>query len=140
MARPAKTRARLRHAAGAAVLTLGLACAVPATASAPLATGFGLAPASGRPFLRLQAAPGHVVRGAVKVRNLSGHVRTIRLQASELVNALGGGASFRHPRAGSAARWLHLEADTVRLAPHAARVVRFTADVPTHVDAPTTRA
>jgi hypothetical protein len=124
-----------RTGARASLVALALAAsaAVPAAAVARVSVGspaFGLSAAGTAGALRLRGAPGHVVRGAVSVRDLSSHPVTVVLQPADIQNATNGNADYVTTTLSRAGRWLHLDAARVRLAPHEVRRVAFTVSIP----------
>lgn len=80
--------------------------------------------------MRLHGSPGQILRGAVRVRDLSGHPVTVILQPADIQNASNGNADYVTTQLSETGRWLHLAALTVRLAAHAARLVTFTVTIP----------
>jgi hypothetical protein len=128
---------RIHRHAGALALMVSLAlaapAAAPAAATAPAAAKpptFSLSTAGTSGAPRLQAVPGQVVGGAVRVRNLSSHPVTVVLQPADIGNAVNGGADFLTTALSQNGRWLHLDATSVHLAPHAAQQVAFTVSIP----------
>lgn len=105
------------------------ALAAPAPAAAKAAT-FALSAAGQSGALRLRAAPGRTVRGAVRVRNVSSRAIVLRLQPADIANATNGNADYITTRRSAAGRWVHLAATTVRLAPKASRKVPFSVRIP----------
>jgi len=110
--------------------------APPSTAKAPATTAPAKAPAfalsadhpSGA--LRLRGAPGRVLHGAVRVRNVSRRNVSVRLQAADVRNAVNGNADYATTGLSQAGRWLSLSATTVRLTPGASRRIAFAVRVP----------
>ncbi|MDP1848517.1 MAG: hypothetical protein Q8K79_12060 [Solirubrobacteraceae bacterium] len=117
-----------------ASLALAAFAAAPASAApapvAPTAATFGLSVAGQSGALRLRSAPGRTVRGAVRVRNLSGRPVVLRLQPADIANATNGNADYVTTRRSAAGRWVRLAATTVRLAPKASRKVPFSVRIP----------
>ena len=116
-----------------AALALAATAATPATAAAPPASkpaAFALSPLGGTGALRLRGTPGRLLRGTVRVRNLTGHPVTVRLRAADIRNAANGNADYVTTGLSQTGRWLHLTASTVHLAAHTARHVAFTVSIP----------
>jgi len=116
-----------------ATLALAATAAAPASATAPGSpqpATFALSPAGSTGALLLPGAPGSVLRGAVRVRNVTRHPITVDLQPADIQNASNGNADYVTSRLSRAGRWLQLAATTVRLAPHTAREVAFTVSIP----------
>lgn len=130
----AMTTSRLRAGAVALLAALALAATAAAPASAmaipsPKPTfalsAFGTAGAQ-----LLHGSPGRVLRGAVRVRNVSGHAVTVILQPADIQNASNGNADYVTTPLSQAGRWLRIAATTIRLEAHASRQVAFTVSVP----------
>jgi hypothetical protein len=121
-----------RRAAVACTLALAALAATPATGSAATPTdgGLSIAPASGAPTFVFDAAPGRVVRGAVRVSNRGSKTRVVRLQAVDMATADTGGAIYGDRAPSNNGRWLTLSAHDVELAPGTWRLVRFSARIP----------
>jgi len=66
----------------------------------------------------------------VRVRNVSSHSVTVVLQPADIKTAVNGNADYATSRLSQTGLWLHLDAASVRLAPHAARLVPFTVSIP----------
>src|SRR5450755_2205999 len=137
MAMRPTTISKIHRRVGALAVMVSLAlaapAAAPAAATAPAAAKpptFSLSAASTSGALRLHGAPGQVLGGAVRLRNLSSHPVTVVLQPADIGNAVHGGANFLTTALSQSSRWLHLDAASVRLAPHAARQVAFTVSIP----------
>jgi len=121
---------RSRRLAGAVAAALAVALVAAAPAAAAPSGGLSIAAEGTGGGLRLDGEPGGMVRGAVRVSNLSRRAMTVRLQAADIGNAANGGADFRTGTLARAGRWLTLSANEVRLAPRSSRRVGFTARVP----------
>jgi hypothetical protein len=114
-----------------AALALAAPAAAPASATAPPSSTpatFALYPVG--PAGVLRGAPGRVLRGAVRVRNVSGRRITVVLQRADIRTASNGNADYITQKLSQTGRWLHLGAATVRLAPRALREIPFTVSVP----------
>jgi hypothetical protein len=133
---PAMTAtSRLDAVAVALLASLAFAATAAAPASATAApsftpTAFALSPASPTGSLRLRGIPGRVLRGAVRVRNVSGRPVTVTLHPADIHNASNGNADYVTTPLSQTGRWLHLASDTVRLAPRSSRQVAFTVSIP----------
>ncbi|MEA2218273.1 MAG: hypothetical protein QOJ35_899 [Solirubrobacteraceae bacterium] len=117
----------------AATLALVAVAAAPASAAAPSApkqASFALTAVSASGALRLRGTPGRVLRGAVRVRNVSQRRITVRLQPADIRNAVNGNADYVTSGLAGTGRWLHLAAAKIRLSPLASRTVTFTVRVP----------
>jgi len=104
--------------------------APPSTAKAP---AFALSADHPSGALRLRGAPGRVLHGAVRVRNVSRRNVSVRLQAADVRNAVNGNADYATTGLSQAGRWLLLSTTTVRLPPGASRRIVFTVRVPKRV-------
>jgi len=126
---------RRRGGATALLAALALAAFAPAPASAAAApaaapAAFGLSAIGSTGSIHLRGAPGRVLHGAVRVRNLSGRPIVVILQPAAIANAANGNAAFLTTPISGAGRWLQLSAGRVPLAPHAARVITYTVSIP----------
>jgi hypothetical protein len=118
--------------ASLAALALAATAAAPASATAAPASkpAFALSPVGTAGPLLLRGTPGRVLRGAVRVRNVTRHQVTVKLQAADIRNASNGNADYVTTRLSQTGRWLELAATTVQLAPGASQRVAFTVRVP----------
>jgi hypothetical protein len=121
--------------AGTVAVLAALALAAPAAAPAAAATAarapaFALSSDGAAGPLRLHGTAGHVLRGAVRLRNLSRRPITVRLQPADIRTAANGNADYLTTRLSGAGRWLRLAATTVPLAPRETRRIAFTVRVP----------
>jgi hypothetical protein len=135
--RPSMTTTVSPARAGALALLSALALAAPAAAPAsaaappaPKPAAFALSASGSAAALRLRGTAGRVLRGAVRVRNVSRRPITVRLQPADIRNASNGNADYVTTRLSGAGRWLRLATTNVRLAPHAIRRVAFTVRIP----------
>ena len=130
----AMTISRLHRGAVASLAALALAAtaAAPASATAPSSAkpAFALSPVGSAGALLVHGRPGRVRRGAVRVRNVTGHRVTVRLQAADIQNASNGNADYVTTRLSQTGQWLDLAATTVHLAPRASQRVAFTVRIP----------
>jgi hypothetical protein len=143
--RPTSTLTTSRLLAGAmallATLALAATAAAPASAeassskasSAAQPTAFALSPVGSAGALLLRGRRGGVLRGAVIVRNVSGHRITVFVERADIQTASNGNASYVTKPLSRIGRWLHLAARSVRLAPHASRRVAFTVRIPKRI-------
>jgi hypothetical protein len=138
--RPTSTLTTSRLLAGAMALlaTLVLAATAAAPASATVSassqpTAFALSPIGSAGALLLRGRRGGVLRGAVIVRNVSGHPITVLVQRADIQTASNGNASYVTKPLSRIGRWLHLSARSVRLAPHASRRISFTVRIPKRI-------
>ena len=99
-------------------------------APSPRPVAFALSPVGTASSISLHGARGHVLTGAVLVRNVSRRPITVILQRADIRNASNGNADYVTSRLSGTGRWLHLSAGRVRLAPHASRRVAYTVSVP----------
>jgi hypothetical protein len=117
-----------------ASLALAAFAAAPAAAApgsaVPKAATFAISAVGQSGALRLRSVPGHTVRGAVRVRNVSRRPIVLRLQPADIANATNGNADYITTRRSAAGRWVHLSATTVHLAPKASRKVGFSVTIP----------
>jgi hypothetical protein len=127
----------ISHHAGALALLASLAlaatAAAPASAAAPPSAkpaAFALLPVGTTGALSLRAIPGHAIRGAVLVHNVSRQPVTVRLQSADIQNATNGNADYATTRPSKTGRWVDVAATTVHVAPGATRRVAFTVNVP----------
>jgi len=122
--------------AGAKTMLAGLALAALAAAPASAAAlssspvAFALSPVGSTGALTLHGTPGGVLRGAVRVHNLSRRRITVILQRADIDNASNGNADYLTARLYHAGRWLRLRSASVQLAPHATRQIAFTVRIP----------
>jgi hypothetical protein len=91
---------------------------------------FALSPIGTTSSISLHGTSGRALQGAVLVRNVSRHPIVVILQRADIQNASNGNADYVTTRLWGTGRWVHLSADTVRLAPGAARTVAYTVSVP----------
>ncbi|MGD0452972.1 MAG: hypothetical protein ABSB69_05190 [Solirubrobacteraceae bacterium] len=116
-----------------AALALSATAAAPVQAAAPVSSmpaAFALSPAGAGDALLLRGASGRVLRGAVRVRNVTGHSITVLLQPAGIQNASNGNADYVTAHLSWAGSWLQLAATSVHLQPHAERQVAFTVSIP----------
>lgn len=120
-----------RHLGAALLCATALAASAPAAAAPQKSSdvGFFVAPV-GTPSLRFVAQPGEQTSGRVRIENLSGSPRTIRLTTSDLVTADTGGASFPAEAPKAVGTWLELDRAKVHLSPGAHAIVGFRAVLP----------
>jgi hypothetical protein len=125
---------RLHGGAKAALAGLALAALaaapVSATASVSAPVAFALSPVGATSSIILHGTSGRVLKGAVRVRNLSGRRITVILQRADIENASNGNADYVTARPHRTGRWLRLGTRRVRLAAHATRQIAFTVRIP----------
>src|ERR1700685_2602288 len=129
--RPTMMMISSRPHGGAKAFAAALALAVFAAprafaAQVPAPATFGLTAVGSPGSIQLRGAPGRVLHGAVRVRNLSRHPITVILQRAEIANASNGNADFLTSGVSGPGLWLTLSAGRVRVAPHASRQVAYT--------------
>lgn len=122
---------------GALALMAALTLAAPAAASAPAttaplpaATTFAMTPVGSDGAMLLHGIPGQVLRGAIRVRNLTRHPITIILQAADIDSAANGNADYQTTKPSQTGRWLALSTGSLQLAPSATQTAAFTVTIP----------
>lgn len=87
--------------------------------------------AVGQPsYFKLSSRPGRAVRAQIRLANLTGAPRSVRLAAIDVGVAQAGGLAYGLGAARGDGRWLRLARRSVTLAPHAMTTVAFRAVVP----------
>ena len=132
---PSTLAPRLGAAIVAALLGLTLAAVSAAgahAASAPSSrtAAISLSAVGTGGGLLLEGAPGSVLRGAVRVQNLSGETVTVALQAADIRTGGNGSADYVTSALSQAGRWLSLGSPAATLAAHEQREIQFTLSVP----------
>ncbi len=123
---------RVRCGIVALTATLALAAigTAPSRARAAATAHFALTLVGGGEAQLLHGTPGSVVHGAVNVRNLSAEEVTVALQPADIRTGANGYADYQTTNLALAGRWITLEANSVRLAPHAGGEVAFAVAIP----------